>query len=1221
MDRLLIIATAISVHAVLAANKGFDGRVCMTVELLKSSENATRYYECAPLSPEEVTGYQLNDKYLGVWNSRDCPAQHEFDEVKQRCEKKTTMRRQMATCQQNPTSTGCASPCDATNSNPTVGGGCSWLTANLQPDPQSNAYFLQCSPNTAGQSCGEWVRVPCSTGTVYDNSNSVCVPLTINQPSACGNEARPVCSCASATSSPCPGTSSCRQNTCCQSIDNSLAALQPQNYPVPVPMCPGSNVPPLGECNEPCPQYSACTPGIGCCPVPVLNNNNNRPANIQVKLCPGSFSPPVGTCGACPQGSACNPTLNACCPSARQPSTDVMYQVLILCPSGDQPSSQCGNGYACPTGSSCYQGSCCPMQCPNSQTAVGFCSNGGCGSGTCNSVSGTCCQESISLPVCANGQQSNRRCSSDLECGSNMECSNGGCCPRPFCPSGVQAGSRCSGNGQCQGGQACMEGLCCPLPRCPGGIIALATCTRAFDCGRPGVECVNGGCCPLPQCSAGVFAVSRCGSGKSCGSGFSCNKGGCCPLPQCPTGGVALSSCTGGCATGFECSNGGCCPLPICPNGVPATQRCNGMSCGPGRQCENGVCCSIPMCSSGSAAVSMCGGGNMCPMGYVCEGRGCCQEPLPLCPNGGRAASRCNRGSDCPPGYGCSAMGGCCLLSMEPACPQSMNAVCQCSANQACPNGASCNMGTCCASTSVMKFAQVPGTSCSANTQCNGFMSQGSQCVQNVCVCINGAQSNGATCQQMQPTVITLARNGCDNYGSPCRFLLSSARRKPIFAPLTSINETSKPLFFNVAAPRKCIRSVDSDGDSTCLPNEKCIDGKCKAKLWPGEYGCEVDLECSSRCPSTYCEERKSDKEAAQCQCKDGLLLYGRCFAECPRGFHESGAYCVHDSEEEFWKDSDAQDNLKALLNAESGPVARRAYAMMECCLRSADKQISAFVAALLSFIAQVLSALIIQDTSYFFGIITFSLCCHALLFHGIKKRKMSFMVPYLVCQIVCAAYVLGETFNYSRGLSNESSVAGCFYPDVKNLERNKDKGDSDCSSYYWTDLDTFEDYQSDNIQSPFNITCNECRDEFRHYAILVIVSQAAVLVSFILTWNVVLRFVLHLRSEKMRERTHPAPRVSYFNTGMTSADVIPEHPPRPQNAPPIYTEKALAHPTNLSEDGRHQRTDSLPAYEAATTPATAPNDTPIMHADTPTTPEHPTNNQPTRPVTIDDLL
>lgn len=47
-------------------------------------------------------------------------------------------------------------------------------------------------------------------------------------------------------------------------------------------------------------------------------------------------------------------------------------------------------------------------------------------------------------------------------------------------------------------------------------------------------------------------------------------------------------------------------------------------------------------------------------------------------------------------------------------------------------------------------------------------------------------------------------------------------------------------------------------------------------KLWPGEYGCETDEECSARCTNTYCE-KKTDKNVGQCQCKDGMLLYGRC--------------------------------------------------------------------------------------------------------------------------------------------------------------------------------------------------------------------------------------------------------------------------------------------------------------------------------------------------------
>ncbi|VDK51188.1 unnamed protein product [Gongylonema pulchrum] len=136
---------------------------------------------------------------------------------------------------------------------------------------------------------------------------------------------------------------------------------------------------------------------------------------------------------------------------------------------------------------------------------------------------------------------------------------------------------------------------------------------------------------------------------------------------------------------------------------------------------------------NGQIAIQLCAFGNICPMGYVCEGRGCCIEPLPLCPNGGRATQRCSRGVDCPPGFGCTGMGGCCLLSLEPVCPSNQNAICQ---------------------SSQRAYDQIPGTTCQSNSQCNGYRSNGAQCMQSICVCINGAASNGATCQQLNPATL-----------------------------------------------------------------------------------------------------------------------------------------------------------------------------------------------------------------------------------------------------------------------------------------------------------------------------------------------------------------------------------------------------------------------------------------------------------------------------------
>ncbi|GMT03049.1 hypothetical protein PENTCL1PPCAC_25223, partial [Pristionchus entomophagus] len=875
-----------------------------------------------------------------------CPGNHTFEEERQKCRDSRIMRRMPMGCDRDPLQIGCGVPCPANNISPMVGGACDWLSAPLIADPMSNAFFLYCAQQT-GQTCGEWTRIPCSPGTVFDSSSLICAPAAIVQrDSPCGGNDRPICQCAQSVQGACPGTSQCMSNVCCISIYAPVsvpapspihlsplspitAPFQPPFNPLPpilapttytqgpfnqgLVTCPGTYNAPLSSSCDGC--QGSCVPNIGCCGSNSISNNYNQ----MNTFCPNTFTPPIGQCSSCPQNTQCVPSLNSCCPSSPITTSNPTSAIILICPTGQPAASACGMNGACPQGTGCYQGGCCPMTCPAGQQLIGFCANNGCGSGNCYKESGTCCQaaESVTLPICQNGVQSMVRCTVDQECGLNQRCSNGGCCPMPFCPSGVQATARCQATTQCGAGQQCMDGACCSLPRCPSGIYALSTCTRSLDCGRPGVECANGGCCPLPACPNGLTATQRCTAGSICPSGFSCINGACCALPTCPSNGLtAISSCNSArCGNGFECVGGGCCPLPQCPTGALANQRCQlGSGCPSGSICENGVCCALPVCSIGIIATGACGMANSCPMGFVCEGRGCCPEPMPLCPNGGRASMRCTRGTECPPGYGCTPLGGCCLLSMDPTCPAQSSAVCQCSANNVCPSGASCNMGTCC-STATAPFMQMPGSQCVASPQCNGFSNGNSQCMQGVCVCIvPGGASNGVSCVQMTPVLLQSARSGCDQYGSPCKFVFSTARRRPIFAPTNNV--TAEPLFYNSAERRRCVlNSIVADPDATCLPNEKCIEGECRQKLWPGEYGCQVDEECSARCPNTYCEKRKTDKKVPQCQCKDGLLLHGRCFSKCPSGFHESGAHCVHDNEDAFWKSADAQDRLKDLLN------------------------------------------------------------------------------------------------------------------------------------------------------------------------------------------------------------------------------------------------------------------------------------------------------------------
>ncbi|MFH4975868.1 hypothetical protein AB6A40_002577 [Gnathostoma spinigerum] len=588
------------------------------------------------------------------------------------------------------------------------------------------------------------------------------------------------------------------------------------------------------------------------------------------------------------------------------------------CPDGSRPPQGCGPNGLCPQGYGCFQGGCCPLRCPNGQNQAGICIQ----ITTNCAQSGDCCPAAvphIALPVCPSGQKASSFCTVERGCGPGMECSSGGCCPMPFCPNGVQATGRCLFGSGCRALSMCIDGLCCPLPQCPTGTLAVRVCMSSTECG-PGYECVNGGCCPLTPCPNGQIATQRCqGATQCCQGGQVCLNGVCCPLPLCSNGMMATSYCNDNrqCGPGMECAAGGCCPLPTCPSGGQASQRCYpGVGCPPGQFCDGGVCCPIPVCSNGMPSLQLCGIGNSCPLGFVCEGRGCCPEPMPLCPNGGRASRKCVRGSDCAPGFGCTVLGGCCLLSVEPVCPVSQSPVCQCSATNACPAQSTCLSGTCCTSALTAAYNRVPGTQCRSSTQCNGFNAECAACLQTTCVCTNGAASNGATCQQTPPQVLQMARTGCDEYGSPCRYTFSTARRKPIFAPVG--NATEKPLWFHVAAKRKCVTDVKKpnyDPDNTCLPNEKCIKGECKMRLWPGEYGCSTDEECSSRCPNTYCS-RNSDKNVPQCQCKGGMLLFGRCFVSCPDGFHQSGAYCKHDNEDAFWKDGQAQEKLKEVLNS-----------------------------------------------------------------------------------------------------------------------------------------------------------------------------------------------------------------------------------------------------------------------------------------------------------------
>lgn len=62
------------------------------------------------------------------------------------------------------------------------------------------------------QACGEWVRMPCTPGTVFEVRAQICIPQQINElgSTACSAGSSPVCSCAQNSDvNICPGESRC----------------------------------------------------------------------------------------------------------------------------------------------------------------------------------------------------------------------------------------------------------------------------------------------------------------------------------------------------------------------------------------------------------------------------------------------------------------------------------------------------------------------------------------------------------------------------------------------------------------------------------------------------------------------------------------------------------------------------------------------------------------------------------------------------------------------------------------------------------------------------------------------------------------------------------------------------------------------------------------------------------------------------------------------------
>ncbi|KAL3758174.1 hypothetical protein ACHAWU_004812 [Discostella pseudostelligera] len=238
----------------------------------------------------------------------------------------------------------------------------------------------------------------------------------------------------------------------------------------------------------------------------------------------------------------------------------------------------CSRALDCPSGTTCYQGTCTDV----------IPAGGACRSAKACTGDGTC----RALDLCQSGYVcSNRRCRAKSHrtrtvpyipaggvcqhgdvCDSGYTCVNGRCDAARIRPGGV-----CQYGDVCDSGYTCVGGVCA-LPSIPAG----GVCQYGDVCDS-GYTCVNGGVCQY---------------GDVCDSGYTC-VGGVCALPSIPAGGICRSGIDT-CVTGYICVNSKCyAPQWFASNGQYCVMDCldtDGPCCGGTAQSWDEVFSSAEQC-------------------------------------------------------------------------------------------------------------------------------------------------------------------------------------------------------------------------------------------------------------------------------------------------------------------------------------------------------------------------------------------------------------------------------------------------------------------------------------------------------------------------------------------------------------------------------------------------------------------------------------------------
>lgn len=335
-----------------------------------------------------------------------------------------------------------------------------------------------------GAACGATGQACCTSGAACQPGN-LC---SANVCTACGGLSQACCAGSTCTTGTCTN-GTCQTAASCgnagQACCTSGAAC------VTGSVCQAGTCAACGGLNQPCCGGSTCTTGTctgGTCQAPACGNAGQACCTSGT-ACLGSTVCQAGTCTACGgSGQACCAG-NTCTEGTCQSGT---CQAASAC--GAVAQACCTSGTACTAGAVCYAGYCRALTGGACTTSI-YCDGdacltqqgtrwlGGYCSARCTTTcaAGSSCSPYLGLSQayclkhctwdggqgdCRTGYVCDRymipntdqatcisACSSNAECGTNGQCSNGFCCGKPFFRC-------CAGATPCPGGGSCSNGYC-----------------------------------------------------------------------------------------------------------------------------------------------------------------------------------------------------------------------------------------------------------------------------------------------------------------------------------------------------------------------------------------------------------------------------------------------------------------------------------------------------------------------------------------------------------------------------------------------------------------------------------------------------------------------------------------------------------------------------------------------------------------------------------------